>query len=87
MGGLAAQELARMLEGKHYCRPPCFLYSHHSFPSELERQIRQLSPDFFSEEPDISEDLLALDINYNQVDQIFSESYKANNLILILELW
>ena len=43
-------------------------------PSELERQILQLGPDFFSEEPDISEDLLALDINYNQVWQMFSES-------------
>ena len=43
--------------------------SHHCSPSELERQIRQLGPDFFSEEPDLSEDLLALDINYNQVGE------------------
>ena len=47
---------------KHAHRP------HHCLPSELERQIRQLGPDFFSEEPDLSEDLIALDINYNQVD-------------------
>ena len=36
-------------------------------PSELESQILQLGPDFFSEEPDLSEDLPDLDINYNQV--------------------
>ena len=54
---------------KHAHRP------HHCLPSELERQIRQLGPDFFSEEPDLSEDLLALDINYNQVDQMFYESH------------
>ena len=44
--------------------------------SELESQILQLGPDFFSEEPDLSEDLLALDINYNQVYyQLQSDSW------------
>ena len=57
---------------KHAHRP------HHCLPSELERQIRQLGPDFFSEEPDLSEDLIALDINYNQVDQKFYESHPVD---------
>ena len=33
---------------------------------ELEQRIRQLGPDFFDEEPDVSEALVDLDINYNQ---------------------
>ena len=53
-------------------RSQCFFYTQHRcLPSELEKQIRQLGPDFFSEEPDVSEALLDLDINYNQVDRWF----------------
>ena len=77
MGGLAAQELARMLEGKSFSvnistliHPYSLLNHSVLLPSELESQIRQLGPDFFSEEPDLSEDLPDLDINYNQVGQI-----------------
>ena len=77
LGGLAAQELARMLEGKDellrtllsfFVTNPFIItvLSDLILLQELEQRIRKLGPDFFDEEPDVSEALVDLDINYNQ---------------------